>query len=189
MSAQRAGASTAASAPGPSASRTASAKAEPFAYASATRDCHWAAAAERRPDARVAQMIRPMTTMTASAIKTHPSGVIFARPVGELVGEGAADVASAGDGEGDGDAVVTSGVGAALVGAADVGRSGREMVTPALAAALLRALPALLTASQPAIRNAAVKKAAARITKPFQRPFDITVILGLAGSRVFTRRG
>jgi len=140
-------------------------------------------------------MIRPMTTMTASAIRTHPSGVIFARPVGELVGEGAADVASTGDGEGDGDgdgdggAVVTSGVGAALVAASDVGRLGGEMVTSALAAALLRALPALLTASQPAIRNAAAKKAAARITKPFQRPFDITVILGLAGSRVFTRRG
>src|SRR5215470_12123453 len=189
MSAQRAGASAAASAPGPSASRTASARAEPFAYASATRDCHWAAAAERRPDARVAQMIRPMTTRTASAIRTHPSGVIFARPVGELVGEGAADVSSAvgdgegdGDGDGDGGAVVTSGVGGALVSAADVGRPGGEMVTSALAAALL-------TAPQPAIRNAAANKAAARITKPFQRPFDITVILGLAGSRVFTRAG
>jgi len=141
-------------------------------------------------------MIRPMTTRIASAIRTHPSGVIFPRPVGELVGEGAADVASAvgdgegdGDGDGDGGAVVTSGVGGALVGAADVGRLGSETVTPALAAALLRAPPALLTASQPAIRNAAAKKAAARITKPFQRPFGITAILGLAGSRVFTRRG
>src|SRR5215468_5414030 len=174
MSAQRAGASTAASAPGPSASRTASARAEPFAYASATRDCHWAAAAERRPETRVSQMIRPMTTRAASAIRTQPSGVIFARPVGELVGEGAADVASAGDGDGDGDgdgeggAVVTSGVGGALVAASDVGRLGSEMVTPALAAALLRAPPALLTALQPVIRNAAAKKAAARITKPFK---------------------
>ena len=136
-------------------------------------------------------MIRPMTTMTASAIRTHPSGVIFARPVGELVGEGAADVASAvgegegdGDGDGDGGAVVTSGV-----GAADVGRLGGEMVTSALAAALLSALPALLTAAQPVIKNAAAKNAAARIAKPLQRPFDITVILGPAGSGVFTRRG
>src|SRR5215469_12813617 len=158
MSAQRAGASGAANAPGASASRMASARAEPFAFASATRDCHWAAAADRRPAARVSQMIRPMTMRTPSAIRTHPSGVIFPRPVGELVGEGAADVASAGDGDGDGDgegdggAVVTSGVGGALVGAADVARLGGEMVTPALAAALLSALPALLTASQPAIR-------------------------------------
>ncbi len=192
MSAQRAGASAAASAPGPSASRMASARAEPFAYASATRDCHWAPAAERRPDARVSQMIRPMTRMTARAIKTHPSGETFARPVGELVGEGVADAGDGegdGDGDGDGGAVVTSGVGGALVGAADVGMLGGEMVTPALAAALLRALPALLTASQPAIRNTAAKKAAARITKPFQRPFDITAILGLAGRRVFTRCG
>jgi hypothetical protein len=140
-------------------------------------------------------MIRPMTMRTPSAIRTHPSGVTFPRPVGELVGEGAADVASAGDGEGDGDgdgdggAVVTSGVGGALVAAADVGRLGGEIVTPALAAALLSALPALLTASQLAIRNAATKNAAARIAKPLQRPFDITVILRPAGSRVFTRRG
>src|SRR5260370_33825097 len=140
MSVQRAGASAAASAPGPSASRMASARAEPLPFAWASRDCHWAAAAERRPEARVSQMIRPMTTRMPRAIKTHPSGVIFPMPVGELVGEGAADVASAGEGNGDGGAVVTSGVGGALVGAAGrVGILGGETVTPALAAALFSA--------------------------------------------------
>src|SRR5260370_41126051 len=105
-------------------------------------------------------MIRPMTTRTPSAIKTLPSGVIFPMPVGELVGEGAADVASAG--AGDAGAVVTCGVGGALGGAAGrVGILGGETVTPALAAALLSAPPALLTALRPAHKDAPAQQAAA----------------------------
>src|SRR5215472_6988570 len=102
MSAQRAAASGAARAPGPSAIRMASISAEPFAYALVTCDRQRAAAAERRPEARTSQMTRPTTSRTPSAIKTHPSGVIFPLVAEVLVGEGAGEVAAA-VGEGDGD--------------------------------------------------------------------------------------
>jgi hypothetical protein len=69
-------------------------------------------------------------TRAARAIKTHSHGLVDPLAAGELVGEGAADVDWA-VGDGDGGAVVTSGVGAALVGAADcVGRLGGEIVMP-----------------------------------------------------------
>src|SRR6516162_3492628 len=131
MSAQRPGASGAASAPGPSASRMASARAEPFAYASATCDCQRAASADRRPDARASQTIRPMMIRAATASKTHNHGLVDPLVVEVLVGEGSADVVSAagdgdgeGDGDGDGGAVVTSGVGWAAHSSAQPTASG-----------------------------------------------------------------
>ena len=135
----------------------------------------------------------------ATPSKTHNHGLVDPLVVEVLVGEGSADVVSAagdgdgeGDGDGDGGAVVTSGVGVggALVGSADrVGRLGGESVTPALAAALFTAPAALFTALHPAVRKVIARIPATRISKPFGRRLDTTVIFWSVGQRVFTRQG
>jgi hypothetical protein len=140
----------------------------------------------------MSQMIRPMTTRTPSAIKAHPRGEIVPVAVGELVGEGVGDAGSAvgdgegdGDGDGDGGAVVTCGVGGAVVGAAgcDVGMLGGETVMPWLATALLMAPAALLTAPHPATPNVTARIPAARINKPFRRRMDIALSSGRRAAR------
>src|ERR1039457_5273922 len=94
MSVQRAPASSAASAPGPSAALIASWRAAPFGYASLILDCQLAAAMERRPRARAIQMITPMRTRAPRATHSQMSGELdplaaTGEPLGWAAGAGA----------------------------------------------------------------------------------------------------
>src|ERR1035438_8502371 len=94
MSVQRAPASSAASAPGPSALLIASWRAAPFGYASLILDCQLAAAMERRPRARAIQMITPMRTRTPRTTHSQMSGELdplaaTGEPLGCAAGAGA----------------------------------------------------------------------------------------------------
>jgi hypothetical protein len=137
-------------------------------------------------------MTKPMRATTARAIKIHGSAELDPLE-GVLVGEGAADVSSAagegdgdGDGEMDGGAVVTSGVGGALV-AGRVGRLGGETVMPWLAATL--AIASLAAPPHPATRKAAAKIPAARISEPRHLRLDIVPIFWPPASAGFPRHG
>src|ERR1022692_2300308 len=94
MSVQRAPASSAASAPGPSALLIASWRAAPFGYASLILDCQLAAAMERRPRARAIQMITPMRTRAPRTTHSQMSGELdplaaTGEPLGRAPGAGA----------------------------------------------------------------------------------------------------
>src|ERR1019366_874668 len=94
MSVQRAPASSAASAPGPSAALIASWRAAPFGYASLILDCQLAAAMERRPRARAIQMITPMRTRAPRTTHSQMSGELdplaaTGEPLGWAAGAGA----------------------------------------------------------------------------------------------------
>src|ERR1039458_1084507 len=94
MSVQRAPASSATSAPGPSALLIASWRAAPFGYASLILDCQLAAAMERRPVARAIQMITPMRARAPRTTHSQMSGELdplpaTGEPLGWAAGAGA----------------------------------------------------------------------------------------------------
>ena len=76
MSDHRAAASAAARPPGASATLIASCKAEPFAYASMSRDRQSAEAAERRRAERAISTISPATTRTPSKTQSQIRSVL-----------------------------------------------------------------------------------------------------------------